>query len=311
MAPQVRYSTVHKKKVNSLDVTDGGLAVSSDMEGHLKVWETSSGDIRRLLTGHIGDVYTCRFFPSGVVILSGGADMQLKIWSAETGQCAATLRGHKGGIQDTAIVDRGRNIVSCSRDGTAKLWDCGQSTCLVTFAECGGILNACALGATASGINLGTSPSTISDREVLTGGKMLLLACENKTLQAYGLQSREKIFELDCHSAVNSCTFISPESAVCGTEDGHVTVIDLRNYRVPLKEWKEQRSSILSLLPFKQGFFASSGDGSCFRVTEEFKTDLELTGPDCDPVYKVVNDAQTIYTACRDGLIRKYRLDMT
>ena len=53
--------------------------------------------LQRQLDGHFGDVYTCRFFPSGIVILTGGADMQLKIWSAETGQCAATLRGHLAG----------------------------------------------------------------------------------------------------------------------------------------------------------------------------------------------------------------------
>ena len=53
--------------------------------------------IQRELTGHFGDVYSCRFFPSGLVILTGGADTQLKIWSAENGQCAATLTGHKAG----------------------------------------------------------------------------------------------------------------------------------------------------------------------------------------------------------------------
>lgn len=51
--------------------------------------------------GHCADVYTCRFFPSGIVVLSGGADMQLKIWSAETGKCAATLIGHRGGNRGT------------------------------------------------------------------------------------------------------------------------------------------------------------------------------------------------------------------
>lgn len=51
--------------------------------------------------GHCADVYTCRFFPSGIVVLSGGADMQLKIWSAETGMCAATLIGHRGGNRGT------------------------------------------------------------------------------------------------------------------------------------------------------------------------------------------------------------------
>ena len=53
--------------------------------------------LQRELRGHLGDVYTCRFFPSGVVILTGSADMQLKIWSAEDGSCAATMRGHSAG----------------------------------------------------------------------------------------------------------------------------------------------------------------------------------------------------------------------
>ena len=43
------------------------------------------------------DVETCRFFPSGVVILTGGSDMRLKIWSAEKGTCPRTLVGHTGG----------------------------------------------------------------------------------------------------------------------------------------------------------------------------------------------------------------------
>ena len=52
---------------------------------------------QRNLKGHVSDINFCRFFPSGVVILSGGADMMLKVWSAETGQCAATFTGHTGG----------------------------------------------------------------------------------------------------------------------------------------------------------------------------------------------------------------------
>jgi WD40 repeat protein len=58
---------------------------------------------QRRLDGHCGDVNTCRFFPSGVVVLSGGADCQLKIWSAETGKCAATLIGHQAGIKSFSV----------------------------------------------------------------------------------------------------------------------------------------------------------------------------------------------------------------
>lgn len=53
--------------------------------------------MQRDLVGHYGDVYCCRFFPSGIVVLSGGADTQLRIWAADDGQCAVTLAGHKAG----------------------------------------------------------------------------------------------------------------------------------------------------------------------------------------------------------------------
>lgn len=58
---------------------------------------TKSHMFQRELSGHVSDITVCRFFPSGVVALSGSADMRLKVWSAETGQCAATFVGHKGG----------------------------------------------------------------------------------------------------------------------------------------------------------------------------------------------------------------------
>lgn len=35
---------------------------------------------------------------------------------------------------------------------------------------------------------------------------------------------------------------------------------------------------------------------------------VELTGSDCDPVYKVACDQTHIYGSCRDGTIRKYNL---
>lgn len=100
-------------------------------------------------------MYSCRFFPSGIVVLSGGADTQLKIWSAETGRCAATLTGHQAGISSTAIVERGRNVVSTSRDGTARLWDVGQQSIITTFDELGGAVNCCALGMAHRDLDLG------------------------------------------------------------------------------------------------------------------------------------------------------------
>ncbi|KAM3174601.1 hypothetical protein ACTXT7_010222 [Hymenolepis weldensis] len=146
-SPDFRFSSIHKQSresplhLNSMDVNaSGGLAVSATSDGKVFLWETRSSDIRRVFEGHASEVYVSRFFPSGLVVLTGGADMQLRIWCAVTGTCAAVLRaglggtdqpasgdkepgGHRSGILDVDFIDRGRNIVALDRGGWLRLWD--------------------------------------------------------------------------------------------------------------------------------------------------------------------------------------------
>ncbi|ELW71870.1 Proteasomal ATPase-associated factor 1 [Tupaia chinensis] len=210
---------------------------------------------KRVLEGHVFDVNCCRFFPSGLVVLSGGMDAQLKIWSAEDASCVVTFKGHKGGILDTAIVDRGRNVLSGSRDGTARLWDCGRSACLGVLADCGSSINGVAVGAADNSINLGSPEQT-------------------------------------------------PSPASQEVNIFHFTL----NPRTPVQVIHRSGAPVLSLQSFRDGFIASQGDGSCFIVQQDLDYVIELTGADCDPVYKVATWEKQIYTCCRDGLVRRYQL---
>ena len=69
------------------------------------------------------------------------------------------------------------------------------------------------------------------EREVLTEGKMLLVACEAGSLQGYGLHSRCKVFETSFDSPVNCCAFLSSTLVACGTDDSSLAFLDLRNTR--------------------------------------------------------------------------------
>nr|XP_060461648.1 proteasomal ATPase-associated factor 1 isoform X4 [Panthera onca] len=276
------------KRITCLDISSGGgLGVSSSADGSMKIWQASNGELRRVLEGHVFDVNCCRFFPSGLVVLSGGMDAQLKIWSAEDASCVVTFKGHKGGILDTAIVDRGRNVVSGSRDGTARLWDCGRSACLGVIADCGSSINGVAVGAADNSINLGSPEQMPSEREVGTESKMLLLAREDKKLQCFGLQSRQPVFLFVGSDAFNCCTFLSGFLLLAGTQDGNIYQLDVRSPRVPVQVIHRSGAPVLSLLSFRDGFIASQGDGSCFIVQQDLDYLIELTGADCDPVYKV------------------------
>ncbi|KAB0396329.1 hypothetical protein E2I00_018941, partial [Balaenoptera physalus] len=270
------------KQITCLDISSGGgLGVSSSTDGSMKIWQASNGELRRVLEGHVFDVNCCRFFPSGLVVLSGGMDAQLKIWSAEDASCVVTFKGHKGGILDTAIVDRGRNVVSGSRDGTARLWDCGRSACLGVIADCGSSINGVAVGTADNSINLGSPEQMPSEREVF-----LFIGSD----------------------AFNCCTFLSGFLLLAGTQDGNIYQLDVRSPRAPVQVIHRSGAPVMSLLSFRDGFIASQGDGSCFIVQQDLDYVIELTGADCDPVYKVATWEKQIYTCCRDGLVRRYQL---
>ncbi|XP_019859742.1 PREDICTED: proteasomal ATPase-associated factor 1-like [Amphimedon queenslandica] len=91
--------TEYNKPLLSMDVSPSGeLGVCSSVNGEIWIWETDTGTNRRVLEGHVGDVDSCRFFPSGLVVLSGASDYRVKIWSIKDGSCARTLTGHTRGI---------------------------------------------------------------------------------------------------------------------------------------------------------------------------------------------------------------------
>lgn len=302
-----------RQSVHSIDITDTGLGVSSSTDGSLLVWTLNNGEIRRNLTGHINDVYVAKFFPSKIVVMSGGFDMRIKIWSVENGKSSVML-GHKSGITDICIVEKGRNIVSVCRDGTCRLWDLGESDCLSIFGNFGCLINACDIVSLSSD-KLNLLPETIeerTEREVETENKIVCCACEDGYIRVIALKSRATIFEYKCESAVNCCCFMTEITLVCGTQNGHIYVFDIENKSAPKDFWKEFRSSILSVKKFTptNGLLVTTADGSCFIHNLRMKNNvIELTGPDCDHVYKAVYNETHMFTCCRDGFVRKYDLN--
>ncbi|PWY99882.1 hypothetical protein BCV70DRAFT_200793 [Testicularia cyperi] len=103
-----------------------GLEKRLEQEAHLRIAISTS---RRAaakkvqLQGHVGDIRSVRFFPSGKVVLSTSSDLTARVWDAGTGENARTLTGHKRAVTCSAIVGRGRTVVTASLDGTARLYE--------------------------------------------------------------------------------------------------------------------------------------------------------------------------------------------
>ncbi|CAL8110181.1 unnamed protein product [Orchesella dallaii] len=329
LAPDAAFNKIHNKSVVSLDVTEGGLGVSVCGNNQLKVWETSTGCVRRTFEGHRADVYSCKFFPSGLVVHSCGADLAIKIWSAEDGSCPVTLKGHTAAIQDCLSVDRGRNIISVSKDGKARLWDVGESKCLATLIDCSAPINGCCL-TSPTAIPLGNPVEGMSEREVGTVGKLLLLVREDSKVTGVSVASREEVFTVSLPSPGNCVIATGPNTFAVGCQGGEIVMHDRRKPSAAVRQIvSATQTPILDLMmhprspnpnrpgvdEFNRSFWAAKSDGTCVLVNPVFTPEkptkfVQLTGPDCDPVYQVKHDGNYIYTACRDGLIRKYSIGL-
>ncbi|XP_069176107.1 proteasomal ATPase-associated factor 1 isoform X2 [Procambarus clarkii] len=306
IAPVATFSGIHSKSVLCVSVADGGLGVSVCTDNKLQVWETKTGIVRRVLEGHLFDVYTCCLFPSGIVVLSGGGDMQLRIWDAATGACPVVLKGHTGAVLDTAIVDRGKNVISVSKDGQAKLWNCGQAKCIATLLSAESIINCCAICDVTGVINL-PAPAEIPDElEYDTAGKVLLVGCEDGQVYLVAVESRSIMGSFSVGATVLSVCWASPTVGVVGLSDGCLKIIDAVSLTTrPLAH--HSASQVESLTPHRGGVLAGRRDGTCQFYKLDGSSPYQLTGSDCDPIYKIASDSNYIYTACRDGIIRKYR----
>lgn len=303
-APSQTFS-IHQKAVRSLDTTPGGLGASTDDEEKLIVWTTESGDIRRTLNekdGHFNDINNCKFFPSGIVLLTAGSDTRLKIWSIEDGRCGATLTGHKAGVLDTAIVERGKNIVSSSRDGTVKVWHVGTQTAIHSFEPEGGCINCCSIkGETTESISNDNKEFGLEGKYVFVGG-------ESGKIVGYNLSQREKIFDKQHNSSSNCIAYLNENVLCSGFQDGTILYYDLRQFDNPIYKIDGGRGAVLSCKLHSKNMFFSNSDGSVFAVNDQLENIAELTGSDCDPIYSLSSDGTYIYTSCRDGCVRKYQL---
>uniref|UniRef100_A0A803JQM7 Proteasomal ATPase-associated factor 1 n=1 Tax=Xenopus tropicalis TaxID=8364 RepID=A0A803JQM7_XENTR len=309
LSPYASFSHIHEKNVSYLDISSGGdLGVSSSTDQTFKVWETHNTEVKSVLEGHTRDVFSCKFFPSGQEVLSGGLDSLVKVWSVNDGSCLATMKGHRGSILDIAVVADGQNVISSGQDGTARLWDSAQGACIAVVDDSYSPINAIAVAEVGNAVNLGSPKETPSNREVGTEGKLVVLAREDKSLEGVSLHSRQSVFDFDGSDAFNCCTFISSVGVLAGGLDGNIIHVDIRNPKSAVETVSWSETPVLSLVPFRDTYVASYGNGTCYIPLKGSEQVLQLTGPNRQPVFQVAAWKKLVYTCCRDGFIRKYEI---
>ncbi len=101
---------------------DGKRIASAGQDSSVRVWDTESGTLIRVLEGHTSWVRSLCFGPDPGQLSSAGDDNTVRIWNTETGTQLHTLRGHRDRVHSVAFSPDGSRIASAGETGVLKIW---------------------------------------------------------------------------------------------------------------------------------------------------------------------------------------------
>eukprot|EP00055_Hartaetosiga_balthica_P007294 m.24859 g.24859 ORF g.24859 m.24859 type:complete len:426 (+) comp5702_c0_seq1:76-1353(+) len=289
----------------------GALFVCGGSHGKVVVYETKTMKQLRVLEGPKGLVNSCKFFPSGEVIITGGSDCRARVFSAVDGRNPVTFL-HSGAVNGISILERGRNVLTCSEDKHVRVWDCGTEKALYDFACIDRVSHISLLKYTTEK----ASSRTPHEREVGTMDKVVVAAA-NRILVGIDLRTQSQAFQIQQQVSTTALCSIDNHLFASGNKIGTVNVWDVRNPKIPVLEVLRHEAEISSLCHVGDGkLLTGTSDGMCtmFETTPSMNPTssieiTELTGSNLDPISQIFTTTRKNWVgACcpNDGHVRFY-----
>jgi WD40 repeat protein len=116
---------------------DGRLAVSTERDSLVRLWDLDSGRCRRELRADSRSCNCIWVGADGRHVVSGGGEGVLRLWDLGDGRCVRELRGHEAGVISVCLSADGRRALSCGgrSDNTPRLWDVETGRCVRLTGE--------------------------------------------------------------------------------------------------------------------------------------------------------------------------------
>lgn len=135
----------HSSRVNAVTFSpDGKRILSGDGNGVLKLWDTTTGDLKKTLPAHTEPITAVAFSPDNSSFASGSFNEAIRIWNATTYELETTLTtsfrnpinragdallvpanpvGDSRLVSSLAFMRSEKVLVSVYKDGIIRLWD--------------------------------------------------------------------------------------------------------------------------------------------------------------------------------------------
>jgi len=121
----------HKALIRDVIFTsDGRYLVSASDDKTIRVWDTATGEVVRVLRGQIqaggeGKIYAAALSPDNRLLAVGGCPSRwgIRLINFQTGEVKTLLKGHSNVINGLAFSSDGNRLISGSADKTARIWN--------------------------------------------------------------------------------------------------------------------------------------------------------------------------------------------
>jgi WD40 repeat protein len=94
----------HTSNVFSLKQITPSILVSGSLDNTIKLWDITSGQLIRTLTGHSGWIRLTVDLLNSQTLVSGSSDQTIKLWNWSTGECLATIQTNSD-INSLAVLN--------------------------------------------------------------------------------------------------------------------------------------------------------------------------------------------------------------
>lgn len=110
---------------------DGLRAATASADGAVRVWQTDTGALDLVLTGHDAAVTLASFSPDGRALLTASDDGSVRVWDVSP----SALAGHTNAVTTAGFSLDGTRLVTGGEDRTVRTWDAATGRLLRTMGE--------------------------------------------------------------------------------------------------------------------------------------------------------------------------------